>query len=107
MLRLFQGCNTIRQLVDEVEDPRSLVLEYIDDSVFNLMKTKGLTKVDAKRALKATVQALIVLHDKNIVHTDIKPDNIPVTTGPDGALYKLGDLGDSYTPDVPSNDGGI
>ncbi|KAK4242164.1 kinase-like domain-containing protein [Achaetomium macrosporum] len=106
MLRLFQGCDSIRQLVDEVEDPRSLVLEYMDDNVFNLLKTKHLPRAEAKRALKATVQALIALHEKNIVHTDIKPDNILVKHSPAGALYKLGDLGDCSTPDVPSNNGG-
>ncbi|AEO61827.1 hypothetical protein MYCTH_2312429 [Thermothelomyces thermophilus ATCC 42464] len=69
VLRLFQGCDSIRQLVDEVEDPRSLVLEYMDDNVVNLLKTKRLPRVEAKRALKAAVQGLIALHDKNIVHT--------------------------------------
>ncbi|AEO60074.1 hypothetical protein MYCTH_2308902 [Thermothelomyces thermophilus ATCC 42464] len=106
MLRLFQGCDSIRQLVDKVEDPRSLVLEYMDDTAFNLLKAKRLPKAEAKRALKATVQALVVLHEKNIVHTDIKPDNILVKYSPAGTLYKLGDLGDCSTPDVPSNDGG-
>jgi casein kinase II subunit alpha len=69
MLRLFQGCGSIRQLVDEVEEPRSLVLEYMDDNAFNLLKTKKLTKLEAKRALKATAQALVALHERNIVHT--------------------------------------
>ncbi|GAB1312328.1 hypothetical protein MFIFM68171_02538 [Madurella fahalii] len=74
MLRLFQGCNLIRQLVDEAGDPRSLVLEYMDDNVFNLLKTEQLPRAEAKRALKATVQALVALHEKNVVHTDV-PSN--------------------------------
>jgi casein kinase II subunit alpha len=71
MLRLFQGCASIRQLVDEVDDPRSLVLEYMDDNVIYLLKTKQLPRVEAKRALKASVQALVALHEKNIVHTGV------------------------------------
>ena len=60
MLRLFQGCDSIRRLVDEVEDPRSLVLEYMGDNAISLLKTKRLPRIEAKRALKATVQALVV-----------------------------------------------
>ena len=36
---------------------------------------------------------------------DIKPDNILVTNSPKGTLYKLSDLGDASSPEVPSNDG--
>ena len=69
MLRLFQGHDSIRQLVDQIEDPASVVLEYMDDDVLSLLKRKQLPKVEAKRALKATFKALTALHDQNIVHT--------------------------------------
>lgn len=69
MLQLFQGCRSIRQLVDQIEDPEAVVLEYMDDNVLNLLQQKQLPKVEAKRALRATIEALIALHDKNIVHT--------------------------------------
>lgn len=68
-LQLFQGCHSIRQLVDQIVDPESIVLEYMDDNVLNLLKQKQLSKVEAKRALRATVEALVALHDKTIVHT--------------------------------------
>ena len=68
-LQLFQGCHSIRQLVDQVKDPESIVLEYMDDNVLSLLQQKQLVKVEAKRALKAIIEALIALHDKNIVHT--------------------------------------
>ncbi len=68
-LQLFQGCPSIRQLVDRIENPESVVLEYMDDNVLNLLRQKRLIKVEAKRALRATIEALIALHDKNIVHT--------------------------------------
>jgi serine/threonine protein kinase len=69
MLRHFQGHGSIRQLVDQIEDPASVVLEYMDDNVLSLLKRKQLPKVEAKRALKATFKALTALHDHNIVHT--------------------------------------
>ena len=69
MLQLFQDHDFIRGLVDQTEDPESVVLEYMDDNVLSLLKKKQLPKVEAKRALKATFRALAALHDKNIVHT--------------------------------------
>jgi casein kinase II subunit alpha len=68
-LRLFQGHDSIRGLVDEIEDPESIVLEYMDDDVLNLLKKQRLPKVEAKRALKVTFKALAALHEKDIVHT--------------------------------------
>lgn len=69
MLQLFQGHDFIRQFVDQIEDPESVVLEYMDDTVLGLLKQKQLSKFEAKRALKATFKALAALHEKNIVHT--------------------------------------
>ena len=69
MLQLFRGCSPIRQLVDQIEEPESIALEHMDDNVLDLLKKKLLPRIEAKRALKATLQALVILHEKNIVHT--------------------------------------
>lgn len=70
MLRLFRGHDSIRQLVDQIEDPESVVLEYMNDNMLSLLKWKyQLPKVEAKRALRATFKALTALHDQDIVHT--------------------------------------
>lgn len=45
------------------------MLEYMDDNILNILRQKQLLKVEAKRALRATMELLIALHDKNIVHT--------------------------------------
>ena len=68
-LQLLQGCHCIRQLVDQIENPESIILEYMDDNVLTLLQQKQLSKIEAKRALKAIVEALVALHDQNIVHT--------------------------------------
>lgn len=69
ILQFFQGHRFIRQLVDQIEDPKSIVLEYMDDHALNLLKRKQLSKIEAKRALATTLKALAALHDENIVHT--------------------------------------
>ena len=69
MLHLFRGCSPIRQLVDQIEEPESLVLEYMDNNVLYWLKKKALPRIEAKRALQAALQALVILHEKNIVHT--------------------------------------
>ena len=46
-----------------------MVLEYMHDNVQNLLKRQELPKPDAKRALKASFEGLVVLHDQNVVHT--------------------------------------
>ncbi|KAF2838993.1 kinase-like protein [Patellaria atrata CBS 101060] len=105
MMRLFRGHDSIRQLVDQIDDPESVILEYMDDNVLNLLKRKQLPKIEAKRVLKVTFKELTALHDQNIVHTDIKSNNILVKCSTQGTRYKLSDPGDSESPDVPSNNG--
>lgn len=57
-------------------------IDYIDDKDFTVKDVIGLGK--------DILRALVSCHDKNIIHRDIKDDNIFVTS--DGT-YKLGDFG--------------
>lgn len=70
-LRPLQDCHSVRLLVDQFDDPESIVLEYMDDNLLDLVKQSQLSKAEAKRALNATFEALVAIHSKNIVHTGI------------------------------------
>jgi hypothetical protein len=46
-LRLFQGCGFLRQLVNEIQHPPSLVLEYMDNAVLDLLNQNQLGWLEA------------------------------------------------------------
>ena len=64
---------------------------------FNQSVTSQITKINKiKRILYEIICGLKYLHDKGIVHRDIKPDNIFISHVLFSAIqdtYKLGDLG--------------
>jgi serine/threonine protein kinase len=73
-----------------------MVLEFIDGrTVEELVRSGGAGPLRLR--LEVAVQALralAFLHKKGFVHRDISPDNLMLTTGPDGdPLVKLLDLG--------------
>jgi len=66
-----------------------LVMEYADASVGQLHKRNALAKGDIWDVIAATVSALQYLHSLELVHRDVKPDNILKTE----RGFVLGDLG--------------
>ncbi|KAL3420436.1 serine threonine protein kinase [Phlyctema vagabunda] len=97
ILKHFQGRPYIRQLLDEIEQPPSLVLQYLEDNLLQASSTKTLERSEIKFVAKRVLQALQALHEDGYTHTDIKPDNILVDYG-DGpsrfADVQLADCGD-------------
>ncbi|MCJ1282333.1 hypothetical protein MMC26_001656 [Xylographa opegraphella] len=101
----FKGQPGIRQLVDRirlVENPEQIdaaVLEYgemsLDDVHF--VAKRPLTSNQVKSIARQLLQALASMHERGIVHTDIKPQNIVFTRLPDGfnpdLEVKLTDVG--------------
>ena len=56
-----------------------------------------LTEEHASNVIKQVATGLKQLHDRNIIHRDIKMENIFVTnTSPSTAIFKLGDLGSAH-----------
>ena len=108
-------------MIDEIQEPPSLVLRYLDDDLLSASDSKRLDRSDIKFAAKGILIALQALHEKSIVHTgnnpyllviplhdsritdtnnsklDIKPDNILVNYAKGPARFsdiELSDLGD-------------
>ncbi|MCJ1280773.1 hypothetical protein MMC26_000090 [Xylographa opegraphella] len=79
----------LRLVQDTIPDKSMFVYKYLKDHLLSLAR-KSLPLLLTKRILKDALRGLAELHHQNIVHTDIKPNNI---------LVRLGDLEDSaYVP---------
>ncbi|KAF2848282.1 kinase-like protein [Plenodomus tracheiphilus IPT5] len=65
----------IRVPVDGIPGQRVLVYQYLKDDFLDLVKNPITLQV-RKQILKATLQGIAELHDRDIVHLDSKPDNI-------------------------------
>ncbi|EED15820.1 serine/threonine protein kinase, putative [Talaromyces stipitatus ATCC 10500] len=62
---------------DTIPDQRIFVYKYMDDDFLDLVRKKISTQA-RKQILKASLQGIAELHSHDIVHLDIKPDNIMV-----------------------------
>lgn len=81
------------------EDGIYILTEYIDGYTLNEFRENNLhyfeDKENVKRFLLQLLSALEYLHNRQIVHLDIKPENIIITSNGNNA--KLIDLGLSYS----------
>jgi serine/threonine-protein kinase len=87
---------------DRVTGKFYLVLEYIDGfSAHALLDSKGPLAIgDAVHLALDVARALEHAHSRNIVHRDVKPDNILITHS---GVAKLGDLGLAKRTDEASH----
>ena len=69
VLQQFRGRPYIRQLLDEVQDPPSLILQYRDDNLLSASNSKKLERSDIKFVAKNVLKALQMLHENDYVHT--------------------------------------
>jgi serine/threonine-protein kinase len=85
----------VRDLVIE-GDVLALVLEYVDGpSLRRLLAEQGaLAPAEAARLVTEVCDGLAALHTAEILHRDVKPDNVLLQRGDDGLWHaKLGDFG--------------
>ena len=102
---LLNHPNIVRTLnvgLDRATGKHYLVMEYVDGpSVQLLVQQQGrLTVGDAVHIALDVARGLEHAHSRNIVHRDIKPDNILITRS---GVAKLGDLGLAKRTDDPSH----
>ena len=67
--KLCQGHDSIRQMVDVIDHPQSLVLEYLDRTVYDASCERKLERKDIKRAIKTALDGLAFLHAHKRAHT--------------------------------------
>ncbi len=66
-----------------------------------------LTEEHAKNVIKQVATGLKQLHDRNIIHRDIKMENIFVSDMTTDATFKLGDLGSAHELESASDKTGF
>lgn len=67
-LRLCNGSPYIRQLVDTSDSPPSMILERLDTTLYAASCQQKLERLEIKRAVKATLKGLALLHSHGITH---------------------------------------
>ncbi|KAK2808717.1 hypothetical protein FQN50_004388 [Emmonsiellopsis sp. PD_5] len=113
VLQKFENRLGIRRLVDQVQQPPLLVLQYLDSNLLAESHSTPLSGPELKKVARTVLQALQALHSEGYVHTDVKPDNILVNNNRDAKSFSevvLGDYGDTYHMDTtadPNEDGHI
>lgn len=95
--RKLQHPNAVRvDDIDEAEDGRPIiVMEYIEgQSLKHLIQEQGALPVPRVCSIiKQAAAALAAAHDLDMVHRDIKPDNIVLVESPQGETVKVLDFG--------------
>lgn len=71
ILKHFHAQPGIRRLLDETQDPPSLVLKYLDDNLLTASNSKRLEKPEIKFIAKRILEALQAFHEDGYVHTGI------------------------------------
>lgn len=80
----------------ELDDMIFLVYDYIEGpTLTQLVNHHRLTHTEIKKVLKALIQGIVSLNEQEIVHRDIKPDNLMFTDINDLESLKIIDFGTS------------
>lgn len=79
----------------EEEEQFYLVLEYLDGGeLFDRLLEKAVyTEGEARDVFSVLLTALKYCHDSGVVHRDVKPENILLTSRTDDVSIKLADFG--------------
>lgn len=93
IMKMLEHPNIVN-LIEVIDDPETdhfyMVLEYVDGKwAYEGSGPQGIGENTARKYLRDIVSGLMYLHTHNIVHGDIKPDNLLVTSS---GIVKIGDF---------------
>ncbi|KAK4204497.1 kinase-like domain-containing protein [Triangularia verruculosa] len=109
--QLQQGltsCPNLRIMADAIPEHQILIYPFLDDTLLRVCQKELSTDV-RKGMIKSALTGLAELHDRLVVHTDIKPNNILVNyeEAPTGILtiksVKISDLEDAVQLEPDQN----
>ncbi|HJW92427.1 MAG TPA: protein kinase [Thermoanaerobaculia bacterium] len=90
--------------IDEVDKQMYIAMEYVEgDSLKKLIASRTLTAPDVVAIVKRCADALTEAHMHGIIHRDVKPENIVVTSR---RIVKMLDFGIAKLIDAPAEDAG-
>lgn len=69
-LELCQGHKFIHQFIDVIENSQSLMLEFLDKTLYDASREQKLDECDIKQIIKTMLDELIVLHAHKWAHID-------------------------------------
>jgi len=105
MLASIRHPNVIRYFESgQYRDCFYYTMEFVEDSLLKLQRSnKPLSLLDKVHILRQSADALVEIHQKGVIHRDVKPGNILLDRDPNGAFHvKLTDLG--IAKDVSESD---
>ncbi|KAF1844390.1 kinase-like protein [Cucurbitaria berberidis CBS 394.84] len=100
--RLQHRTPFLRPLVDEIEDlsTTTIALKYLQSDLLKETVRQTLNREELKHVCRSILEALKVIHEQGLVHTDVKLDNVFVNLQEDIDRFsevQLGDLGGCYS----------
>ena len=71
LLKLLKNHSSFRQVLDRLDNPPVLVLEYLEKNLMEVAHQQRLSRPVIKCVAKGVLEALSVLHDRGFVHTGL------------------------------------